>query len=251
MGTLMVYFNRTNLKLEEDSLIILLVHFIPCFPKRPIIIEPQYSPQGKLLQTGVHTISGFVKPMLGKRVTFGSVPTKRCCSSHSGGTGACARTWRHNGRSNTWSCRSRGPHCFTRSWRANGQIVWLHCVLTLARIANNPEVPTTGVFLLMFPSEELFASFETKARPRYIHEPSTPVVEWNEFEAGTEALTFGTDRKICQCELCTPDDGQSYPPLELSSIPDPARTYPFELDPFQKVSKKYTPFLQPGLCCLP
>lgn len=90
----------------------------------------------------------------------------------------------------------------------------------------------------MFESEDLFSAFETKPKRRYANEPATPEVEWNDFEAGSEVMTFGSDRKVCQYQfIISPDATEKASPFDGTDISDPARTYPFELDPFQKVRK--------------
>eukprot|EP01127_Copromyxa_protea_P006579 TRINITY_DN1654_c0_g1_i1.p1 TRINITY_DN1654_c0_g1~~TRINITY_DN1654_c0_g1_i1.p1 ORF type:complete len:998 (+),score=244.39 TRINITY_DN1654_c0_g1_i1:24-3017(+) len=99
--------------------------------------------------------------------------------------------------------------------------------------------------------DDLFGVFETKTpkRPREddntapteCKRPRTQEVvlpEWTPMEDG-HIQTFGSDadRKICTHELCLPPGytGEVLP-VTLDDVKVPARTYPFVLDPFQKIS---------------
>lgn len=94
----------------------------------------------------------------------------------------------------------------------------------------------------MMDTEELFSVFETQRKPRYNNqEPATPDVEWNDIEAGNEVTTFGSGSKVCNYELCLPSDYTAeLKPISLEDTFEPAKTYPFELDPFQKVQQEQT-----------
>jgi hypothetical protein len=96
------------------------------------------------------------------------------------------------------------------------------------------EVPEKINSLGMEEGLDLFSSFITK--PRYI-EPATPEVEWNEVEAGIEWTTFGSGKKACRYQLCLPPEfTDKIADISMDDPKDPVRSYPFELDPFQKVS---------------